>query len=499
MELQFDRQTVSALDTGLREVRNMEQTQEIRLTDGMPDVGRVLAAWGQPVVRSKEWRGDEIALSAGLMVWVLYAPEDGTGPRCVEGWMPFQLRWELPDRTPEGSFRVRCLTRFVDARSTSARKILIRAGLAALAEALVPMEAAVQLPGDRPEGLELLEGHYPVRLQKEAGEKTFLIDEDLTLPDSVPQPEKLVYCSLEPEITEQKVLANKVVFRGSANLHLLYLSEEGQLHSWDFPLAFSQFADLDVGYSGEAQADTWLCVTNLETDLDDEGHLRLKCGLTGQYLVEDRVVLRVVEDAYSPGRTLEVEREQLELPAVLETRRETLRSEQSIPVDANLAADIRFLPDFPRQRTTEDGVSLEIPGSYQVLYYGEDGALQSANARWEGRLDLMADENSRVSALPLPPSEPQLALGSGSMTVRAELPMQLVTRGQTRIPMVTALRPGEAVEPDPNRPSLILRRAGDDRLWDIAKASGSTMDAIRKANGLQEEPRQDQLLLIPVS
>ena len=101
MELQLKRSAVSSLDTRLQEVRNMEQSQEIKLTDGMPDVGRVLAAWGQAVLRGKEWHSDEISLSGGLMVWVLYAPEDGTAPRCIESWIPFQMRWDLPDDTPE--------------------------------------------------------------------------------------------------------------------------------------------------------------------------------------------------------------------------------------------------------------------------------------------------------------------------------------------------------------------------------------------------------------
>jgi hypothetical protein len=36
-------------------------------------------------------------------------------------------------------------------------------------------------------------------------------------------------------------------------------------------------------------------------------------------------------------------------------------------------------------------------------------------------------------------------------------------------------------------------------IWDIAKASGSTVDAIRQANNLEEEPQQGQILLIPIS
>ncbi len=43
-------------------------------------------------------------------------------------------------------------------------------------------------------------------------------------------------------------------------------------------------------------------------------------------------------------------------------------------------------------------------------------------------------------------------------------------------------------EPDPARPSLILRRTGEGGLWELAKACGSTVEAIRSANGLEAEP-----------
>ena len=84
------------------------------------------------------------------------------------------------------------------------------------------------------------------------------------------------------------------------------------------------------------------------------------------------------------------------------------------------------------------------------------------------------------------------------MDARWELPMEIVTMQQTHIPMVTGLELGEEKKPDPGRPSLILKRVGTDGLWEIAKRTGSTMEAIRKANGLREEPEPGQMLLIPV-
>lgn len=498
MELNFEKTNISCLDTAVREIQNSEQTQEIKLPDGMPDIGRILAAWGQGILRGKEWRSDSISFSGGMMVWVLYAPEDGSGERCIDAWIPFQMRWELPEGTPEGTIRIQCQPRFVDARNVSPRKIMVRAGMAAMAEAFVPKEAEVSSPVSTPENVELLRSTYPVRLSKEAGEKTFLMDEDLTLSDSAPQPEKIMYYRLNPRILDKKVLSNKIVFRGNANLHTLYRSEEGQLHSWDFELPFSQYAQLDQEHGTDAQADIALSPTSLELELDDEGHLRLKCGMAAQYLVTDKQLLELIEDAYSPTRELGIQTENLELPVVLENRRENLYGEQTIPAQANLAADVSFLPDFPRQRRSESGVEMEIPGTFQVLYYGEDGILHSGTARWEGQQRLNADANSQITAIPMA-AEPQAVVGNGQIMVKTDLPMEMTATAAQCIPMVTGVELGEQRQPDPNRPTLILRRAGDSRLWDIAKDSGSTVEAIRNANHLMEEPSPNQMLLIPVS
>ena len=192
-----------------------------------------------------------------------------------------------------------------------------------------------------------------------------------------------------------------------------------------------------------------------------------------------------------------INRETVMPPVVLENRRENIYAEQSISAAANLTADVQFLPDFPRQRRTESGVQMEYPGQFQVLYYDEDRRLRGIISRWEGTGNLPMEENSRINAVPMG-TEVQSITGNGSILAKAELPVELTTTAQQGIPMVTGVELGQQKKPDPSRPSLILRRAGDSSLWEIAKASGSTMEAIRRANGLSGEPKPDQMLLIPV-
>ncbi|MDO5399980.1 MAG: LysM peptidoglycan-binding domain-containing protein [Eubacteriales bacterium] len=494
MELQFRKTVVPCLESVLHEVQNTEQTLEIKLPDALPDIGHIVAAWGQPILRSKEWRSDSIYLSGGVMVWVLYAPEDGSGERTIDGWMPFQLKWDLPPDTREGSIRIHALLRNVDARSVSARKIMARAGVGALAEAFSPMEAEAYAPDAGDGEVELLRSTYPLRLPREAGEKTFLIDEELPLPE--PAPEQLLCFRMEPRLLDKKVLGAKAVFRGNGNLHLLYRDREGQLHSRDFELPFSQFAELDREHGSDALMDLVTQVTALELE-PMEDRLRLKGGLVAQYLISDKELLELIEDAYAPGREVKLDTRLLELPTHLESRRETLYPELTIPGGGGEVEDVQFLPDFPVQRRTEAGVDMELPGMFQVLYRGEDGTLRGSNARWTGRHSVTAHENTDISALPMT-GETQAAAGGGQITAKAELPLDITATARQAIPMVTGVEVGQSAAADPARPSLILKRAGTARLWDIAKANNTTMEAIRKANDLQQDPAPNQMLLIPV-
>ena len=66
MELQFNKEVCSCLRRLVDRSLAQEQTQEFRLPDGMPDIGRVLGAWGQVLIRSKEWRSGEMTISGGV-------------------------------------------------------------------------------------------------------------------------------------------------------------------------------------------------------------------------------------------------------------------------------------------------------------------------------------------------------------------------------------------------------------------------------------------------
>ena len=497
MQLQFRKSLLQCLEQGIQEVKNTELTQEIRLGEGMPDVGRILGTWSQCLLRSKQWQGDEIEVSGGVKTWTLYLPEEGSEPRVVEGWLPFQQRWNSSSPGKTGTICVQPLIRYADGRSITARKIMLRIGLGMLCRTYLPMAAEIYEPEELPADLALLRQTYPMRLPVEAGEKTFSLDEEVAFPLAGTD-WKILTGMLHPEVTEQRVLNEKVMFKGKGNLQLLCRNSDGDIQPAYLELPFAQLAQLEGDWGDSCNAEVSVEVTDLETDLLESGQLRIKCSLVGQYLVDQERSITVAEDAYCPNRQVRLECTNLQLPAVLEDRLETISLEQTMTGQSGQVICCAFLPDHPKQRQGTDAVHLELSGQMQVLFYGTDGSLQGGTAHWENNRDIPASDNCRMFAQVCPLGQMQAM--SNAEQIGASCKLQLTSRSycMTEIPMIAEITYSDLEEPRVNSPSLILRRTGRRSLWEIAKECGSTVEAIRQANRLDGDPTGDRMLLIPV-
>lgn len=497
MDLQFEKRTLPCMEQVLWDTQTAELTQELRLPEGMPDVGQVVSCWAMPVIRGKEWRNDRISVNGGVMCWVLYTPEEEGTPQSMAAWMPYQMKWDIPPTRHDGIMIAQPFIRSADARSLSSRKLMLRANLGMQLFAMTPGEVQVYTPENLPQDVQVLKKIYPMLLPVEAGEKAFQIEEEIQWPGNLPQPEQIVRYQLQPNLAEWKIMTDKAVFRGTGYLHVLYRGADGQLHTWDYEVPISQYADLDKEYESDAEVAVLPVVTNLELDLV-EGQLRLKAGLTGQYMVYERPMVEIVEDAYSTTRKVETKMEALYMPALLDSLENTMRVEQAVDFDGGNVIDLAFYPDAPQQLTTKEGAEIHLPGVFDLLIRNTAGQPEGIHAYWEEMTTVSAAPDSGVQTTVLPNGVPTAMTSSGGVAMQADMDIRHRVTCNGSIPAVIGLDLGEEVPKDPQRPSLILRRAGEECLWDIAKSTGTTVDAIRKANDLEAEPEKDRMLIIPI-
>lgn len=493
MNLQFGKKSIPYLRTIKNGVESREQTQEVRLTDGMPDIGYVLSCWGQVLIRGKEWHTGGIAVNGGVMAWVLYMPDDGSQPQCVETWLPFQMKWDFEAPTQDGAICVQPSIVSVDARSTSARKIMVRACIDVLAQAKIKDTAEIGIPEDLPENICILQNTYPMMLPAEGGEKPFSLEEVMELQFDTAQINKILYYNLSTKVTEQKLLTDKLIFRGIATLKMLYMEPDGKLCSWTGDVPFSQYAELDQDYTEHAESSVCVVVTNLELDKTNEGKLVLKAGLLGQYTIFDRINVTVVEDAYSLKHKLRLQTENLNLPAVLDTVTETVRVQHPVGDGSWLPADVEFYPALPRMYRDETGIGGDLSGVFHVLGCTDDSQLNGVTFQWSDSWNLPVDPGVKTE---IQLQSGRAGVDNGNATAELHLTVRLLA--DQNMSAVTGLELYEDAIAVTDRPSLILRRKGELSLWELAKMAGSTVEAIECANDLLQEPAPDKMLLIPV-
>ena len=497
MELQFDKSTCRYLKKLNSHSQSQEQTQEIRIPDNMPDVGRVLGCWGQPVLRGKEWSSDGMNITGGVTVWVMYIPEGGGTPQKLDLWVPFQLKWNLPEAQNDGTIIAVLDLANIDCRSLSARKLMVRAAISAMADAWEPAQTELYTADQVGDNIHLLKKTYPMELPQEAGEKTFQLEEELNIPgfgDGC----KMVHYQIQPQILEQKVMAGKLVFRGTCKVQGLFQCEYGGLKNWDMEMGFSQFADLDRDYGPNGTAWVIPVLTGAELEKNEQGKSVIKFGITCQYVIFDRVMVDAVEDAYCPGRTLQTHSEQICLPARLDYSHEQLTCRQTHRCDAVDVVDVFACWGSPRISHNEEKTLFALSPNYQVLYMDAAGELHSAAIAGETDVQLASDE-ANCFAAHMGQRNVQVVQTGDGLEICGNVNLDIAAFSQKRLSMVDAITIGEIVAPDPGRPSLVLCRCSNSSLWNLAKKYGSTVEQIKEINMIADEPAEDQLIMIPVN
>lgn len=495
MELQFDTVSCSCLRTLTREQQTTEQTQELKLPDDMPDIGRALGCWGQCIMRSKSWNGDHMVITGGIMAWVLYQPEDGSNVRSLETWIPYNLRWELPHSDREGTIHVLPQVLTMDVRTLSARKLMVRVCVGGEGSALVAEEVKIPKVPNELSDVEIKKSTYPAVLLMEAGEKNFLLEEDLDR-GIMEDVEKLISCSVHPYVVEQKIVGNKLAFRGNANVHLVYESHNGKISSANAEIPYSQYTELDRDYGNDASAQIDCCVTSLETETREDGSVSLKCGMVGQYTIVDTTILELPEDAYSLRRELKLHMGDVEVPVLLEETEETISCVENTNI-YGAAADVQFYPELPQMRKERDDAVVQLGGNFSVLHYDQDGNVQGSNVPYRQELKFPMDDHGEMYISVTRDGAPRAA-GNVDAVLKCTLKQHTQILSRQTFTVITGMELGDPLPRDSKRPTLILQRMGSDTLWELAKCCGSTVEAICQTNNLDREPEESRMLLIPV-
>jgi hypothetical protein len=449
------------------------------------------------VLRGKEWFGNSAGVSAGIMTWIAYIPDDGTEVRGLEAWIPFQMKWDIPDSQQDGVIYAIPLLKSVDARSVSARKIMVRANACVQVQAYESRETEIFKADNLPEDVQILNQTYHFDLPVEAGEKVFQIEDVLQIQGNLQNTEAIYYYEISPQITESRILGDKLLFRGIATLHALYRGSDDSIKKLNQELEFSQYTHLDNVYSTDASALITPVVTGIELDFSGEQPI-IKASLSAQYVIYESKAMEITEDAYSIAHNVDSEIGTLRLLSKLDSLTENVRLSHKFTLQPKEILDVICYPGCAQK--IQNGVITQVqqPVFIQIIYTDQEESLQSASAQLKQTWELSTDPDNFVDIEILSITDRQCVINSDSVEFVANMQLRAVVCSENGLQMTQRIIIRDTKEVDPSRPSLVVRRIGDNSIWNIAKQYGARVSDIRASNKLDENSGNEQILLIPV-
>lgn len=499
MELEFTSNLLQYLKPVFCDNRCREESTDAIIPDSSPDVERIITVNATAVMRSKECRSGSVSVSGGIRCTVLYMAEQEQQPRCLEMYLPYSIRADESSFTEDSMVMFSPWIRGADAKVVNSRKLNVCVDLCYSLRVYEKQQEQLPVLSSCPESLQTLNAVYPVLLPMEIAERSFRLTEELQIPQSRPLKGQVLNFEPRLELTEKRLAGNKAVFKGLVHASVIYESGDNKLCSIQAELPFSQFCELREVYDEETP-EILLTVTGSElerTSRQDGDGLLFTVHILAQSVVSARKELSIVSDAYSVEGELVPTWKELEIQSCLDRQNYTRTLRESWQGSVDEIIGVSACLEEPFAQRTDNAAELVANVNMKVLYREAGGALQECCIRTALREQLAASPEVQFDLCAAVIGEPTVLPTAGGMELRCTVHLSVATQvnGKYRTLCGGAIRD---MEVGSGRPAVIVRRTrSGERLWDIAKANGTTVERIRMANRMDAEETECGILLIP--
>lgn len=507
MELEFDRDTMICYKTVAEVTLCQEETLESIVPDACPDILRIVDVCGQAYLGTKQAKDGMASVTGMVRAAILYQPEGASGLRRMEVSLPFTCQVEAPELTEQGIVLASPRLRSAEARALNPRKVLLRVDLA--------VDVTASQPVEHPICQGVLEEEKNALCQKQfhgddyqlisVQEKPFTFTEEIRLPSGQGEAPQVLACRAQPLCTECKLIGSKLIFKGVAEVYFLLQEPEGGLSSAHESLPFSQIMEIS-GSGEEGDCQVWVELTDLQYELDsgDGRSLEITLELLAQSHVRCRRSVTLLQDLYSTKWQTDVDSQLLPLCRMGEqgVRPQTVRELIETGEMVRGVADSRLSLGQLTQSREGEQLVLTTEAWITILYLDDHELVQRVQRTIPISCRLDCPSGYQCSCVCRSTGEVFATPSAGGVEVRFSVEFQYLTTSCTPMAFVENARLGDArSNGEGKRPSIVLRLAvPGEGVWEIAKAYGTTVEQILKANELEEEALPDgKMLLIPSS
>ncbi len=480
------------------------------LPDYCPDILRILKCQVEPRVTTRQVSGDKLNIEGFTCVKVFYVSDTGCDIKSFDYKVPFSKMCELREAVDNPVVRVCTRLDYANCRALNQRRMDVRGAFT----------MNVKVTGQRPNevisdaeggGMQLKKKMVAVSSVVGSACRQFTVREDLEIGYGKPAVQTILRSEATAVITDYKMISNKIIAKGEATLHTLYVSNEDKPEIMEHSIPISQILDVD-GVDEDCECGVRLEVVSLEVEAkaDAEGESKLlgvEICISADAVAYRGSEMAVVTDAYSTSYEIRTASKPVSIPRLEQMIQTSCMTKNAVQLDGEGMGCIIDLWCRPAVTQVQCGEGcLEITGTLQVCILGADPQGEACYTEKTLEFSHQADykkcrENLTFDYAVTPASVGYSLSGNSEVEVRCELKIDISVFSTMGDHLISELEiDEEAPKKTDNRASLTIYYADrGERIWDIAKKYNTSVIAVLEENGLENDEVEDRgMLLIPM-
>lgn len=492
----------------------VEQSIELDclLPDYCPNVFKVLKCKLVPKMSGSRVTGNEAVIDGVATVFVVYICEETNQIRSFKQKVPFTKTVTLKSACTNPTMDISMQCAYLNCRGVNSRRLDIRGAISISLKVSDQREETI-VCGAEGGGIQKQQSCIKTDGACRQTCKSFTVREELELPGGNEPVASILYHSETANVTDVKVIANKIIVKGDVGLHIVYcpLGEDAAPQTVEYSVPVSQIIDLPgVDDRFACNVVFEVCTADIEPKSTLDGDSRLLCAELCINCVATCTMeaeKELIRDLYSTNFACELEHKSLNLRKTTPMPMMTSMLQVSIDTPNDEIASVFDLwCDIARLAVKREGTGLSLDGEFDIcaICAGDSGMPLSVDKRVEFHDMLDKDPGvpaSSFEAMGMIRSVSYHLTGDHKIDLRIEIALMVRAVQMIHQPVVVGVTLDEAKatsRADLAAVTLYFADEGEE-IWEIAKRYHTSVSAIVEENDLDSEVmRQGGMILIPL-
>ena len=461
--------------------------------DSKPDILSTICTSGTVCIYKKEVSADKVKIDGNINAYIMYLTEDTQDRvRGINTNLDFSESITVPNVEDGMECELEATLNRIECKVINGRKIGMKATLEV--QMKIYSNEMVEMVNDIINNNEIQMLKQDMKVNSLVGMGSTRIDAKETIAiDAIDNLAEILKLSMDIGNKDIKMSYNKILTKAEANIKILYLTEDNRINSVYAKIPIVGFIDVsDVNENNICDVLYETRNVILKPNPVEEHSIYVEIQLGVSATVYEEKQIQVIQDFYSPCENLICNRKQITTIMGKQNKKEVKQIREKVRLEGienQTMVDVDIIPNITKETNLDSKVIYE--GELQLKFMFIDATMQTnikeATIPFEHVIEgLDGGENRNTNTRYEILNQDFIIQNGGEITTNIDMLADIASYQDARLSVADEIQSdGEREEQDYSIILYIVKEG--DSLWKIAKEFGSTIDDIKRTNGIEDE------------